>query len=65
MYTDIRKILDFQKYDGAMEEFRNHLKKVIEKTTPAKIHTLSRAVKQFFELRSNDEAQCSLLHVVA
>ena len=54
-----------QKYGGAMEEFRNHWKKVIEKTTPAKIKRLYKAVEQFFELRSNDQGQYSPLHVAA
>ena len=40
-------------------------RKVSKKWQIAKIQILSRAVKQFFELRSNDEAQYSLLHVVA
>ena len=54
-----------QKYVGAMEEFRSEWKKVIEKSTPAEIRRLYRAVKQFFELRSNDQTQYSPLHVAA
>ena len=68
MVIDHEKIIwlrMIQKYGGQMVEFRNHWKRVIEKTTPAKIQTLARAVEQFFELRSIDDAQYAPLHAAA